>query len=426
MLAALLIPLLACPPTSIPTRHQQQGGHFLASPYGVPYDLQATPTAPRSFPTPDVWLPLWDLDATLAEVEALLALDDPPEWAPWLAWVLVRASQRGDGHEHLLAALSSSELSAEQLAWWRSIPFDPAPTLRQALDRSTSNRTRALLTTTLALTEHARSCPVPVDVDGGCRAPGIDSLLRRSAITLERARHWTELAHKRWAKLDLDHEELATRALWAEFQLAVAILDYESLLDVELPAALSFVVEEWRHDSGVPSWEAEYEHQLVRAEESKARVGAWFESTTECARTQLDLHAELLWIDADSTSVVLLRSARMLLAFAEAAEAEYERPKLIFTTRGVRYVYDKKPDQIYVHVGPSQYDAVYEQAQQWLELCLAHESQTLDGSIGDACAATLARLDWGSFSDLRSPIEFTGQARTTSTMQAYVVVESID
>lgn len=38
MLAALLIPLLACPPTSIPTR-DHQGGHVLAGPYGVPLEI---------------------------------------------------------------------------------------------------------------------------------------------------------------------------------------------------------------------------------------------------------------------------------------------------------------------------------------------------------------------------------------------------
>jgi hypothetical protein len=391
VLAVLLIPLLACPPTSIPTR-DYKGGHFLASPYGVPYELEPTSVAPRSLPMPDVWLPLWDLDASLAEVEAQLALDNPPDWAPWIAWVLPKPSDYVYGHAHLLDALASSELAAEHLAWWRASTDDPTFGLRAALDRSKGHRTRALLTTTLALTEYARSCPVPVDVDGACRSPGTDLLLRRGSIPLERARHWTKLARTHWAKLELANEDLATRALWAEFQLALATADYESLLDAELPADLSFVVEDWRKDSGVPAWEAEYERQLALAEESKARVGAWFESTMDCARTQLDLHEALLWIDARSSGVVLLRSARMLLAFAEA-------------------------------LGPDgQGEPVYEQAHQYLTMCLEHSQATLDGELEQACTAMLAPMD----DEIRPLIEFTGQPRTTTTMVRDGVLGSPD
>src|SRR5690606_31354134 len=123
VLAALLIPLLACPPTSIPARGQP-GGHVPVSLHDAPHELQPTSVAPRSLPTPNQRLPLWDLDASLAEVEARLALNEPPSWVPWISWVLMDLSEHKSGSRRLLDALASSELSAEHLAWWRSITPD--------------------------------------------------------------------------------------------------------------------------------------------------------------------------------------------------------------------------------------------------------------------------------------------------------------
>jgi hypothetical protein len=112
VLGVLLIPLLACPPTSIPAR-DYEGGHYLASPYGVPYELEPTPVAPQSAPTLETALPLWDLDASLAEVERQLELDEPPTGAAWVAWVLARATRDNNTYLRLLDALASSELTAE-------------------------------------------------------------------------------------------------------------------------------------------------------------------------------------------------------------------------------------------------------------------------------------------------------------------------
>jgi len=411
VLAALLIPLLACPPTSIPARGQP-GGHVPVSLHDAPHELQPTSVAPRSLPTPNQRLPLWDLDASLAEVEARLALNEPPSWVPWISWVLMDLSEHKSGSRRLLDALASSELSAEHLAWWRSITPDPTIPLRMALDRSKVDRTRALLTATLALTEYARSCPVPVEVDGACRAPGTDLLLRRSEVPLAGARQWTELARGHWAKLDLDGEDLATRALWAELELAAVAADYEALLDAELPAAQSFVVEEWRRDSGVATWEREYARQVARVDEYEAGIVAWFASTIECTRIQLDHHRELSWIDARSSGVVLLRSARMLLALAELLDAVDQREQV--------RILGERPDQSRIKVGERQSEPIHEQARQYLTLCLEHSRATLDGAIERACVATLARID----ADIQPLIEFTGQPRASSTVTGYGVISS--
>lgn len=386
MLGALLIPLLACPPTSVPAS-DHAGGHFLASPYGV-HELEPTPSARRTVPTTEAALPVWDPGASLAEVERQLALDEPPTWAPWVAWALARSTRKVTAYEHLLAALSSPQLSAEHLAWWRSVTPDPTFELLRALDRSTAAKTRALLTTSLALIEYRNSCPVAVDLDGACRAPDSALLLRRSTIALERARHWTKLARKHWAKLDVDAADLATRALWAELELAVMIADYEELLTADPPTDLWFVVEDWRHGAGVPAWEAEYEFQLAQAEESRARSHAFFESTIECARTQMDGHGRLLWIDARSSGVALLRNARIFESFADMVVAmeNYE---------------------------------LYRQAARHLDLCIELADLALDDALAQACRDSLWQLDH----DGEAPLaEFIVEPRASTTVHRIGVV----
>lgn len=345
MLAAVLILQLACPPTAIPKRgHADQAGHFLPSPYGIPDEIESPPVAALSIPTSDLWVG-WALRTT-----------------------------------PLLDVLSSSDLEPAQLAWWRAHTSDPSLSLRTALDRSNSARTRALLTTTLALVEYAKSCPIAPDVDGACRAPDTDLLLRRHAIPLERARQWTKLARSRWAEVDVDPDDVDTWALLAEFELAVATTDYESLLDATIPDDLWFVVEDWRQDSGVEAWEKEYARQVKQVEESRARIGAWFESTMGCAHTQLQEYERLLWIDAHSSGVMFLRSARIMIAFSDALDAEADRQsERLFGSTGQRWVYRQ--------ARPA--DPIRAQAHAYLGRCLEISQATLDLALEQACSATL-------------------------------------
>ena len=50
---------------------------------------------------------------------------------------------------------------------------------------------------------------IEVEVDGACRAPGTDLLLRRRSIPLERAREWTKLARKQWRALEIRDDDLS-------------------------------------------------------------------------------------------------------------------------------------------------------------------------------------------------------------------------
>jgi hypothetical protein len=396
----------ACPPTSIPDRADERG-HFFASPYmGIPHEHEPTRVAPRSTPSLEISLPLWDLGASLAVAESQLALDEPPAGASWIAWALPHATDEANTHEHLIDALASPELAAEHLAWWRSHYPNSVLVLRAALDRSSSAHTRALLTTALALEELERSCPVAPDIDGACRAPGTQLLLRRSTIALERAREWIELAHKRWSKLDVDAADLATRALRAELELAIHTTEYEALLDEGPPDDLWLFVDEWRHDSGVPAWEAEYRRQLARVDESNARSNMFFRSSTDCASTQLEVHGRVMWIDARNSGVALLRSARMLIAAATALDAVGDASSTI-------------TPELEARVCSRQSDPVWAQAASYLERCIELANVTLDAELDAACHATLWKLDRYGEAPLA---EFVLEPRASTTMHRNGVV----
>lgn len=65
---------------------------------------------------------------------------------------------------------------------------------------------------------------------------------------------------------------------WAMSMVYRADAKYEEYLRIEMPEDLDFAVDEWRKDSGMPSWEKKYKEQVKKAEDSKKRVGEFFES----------------------------------------------------------------------------------------------------------------------------------------------------
>jgi TolA-binding protein len=68
------------------------------------------------------------------------------------------------------------------------------------------------------------------------------------------------------------------RNAWAMSLVYAADQKYEDYLRIEMPSDLDFVVEDWRKDTGVASWERIYAEQVKKAEDSKKRVGQFFES----------------------------------------------------------------------------------------------------------------------------------------------------
>lgn len=64
---------------------------------------------------------------------------------------------------------------------------------------------------------------------------------------------------------------------WAMAMVYRADQEYEEYLRISMPEDLDFVVEDWRKDSGVPSWERKYAEQVKKAEASKKAFAKFFE-----------------------------------------------------------------------------------------------------------------------------------------------------
>ena len=70
----------------------------------------------------------------------------------------------------------------------------------------------------------------------------------------------------------------AFKNAWAMALVYRADKKYEDYLRLRMPEELSFHVEEWRKDSGIPSWERKYKEQVKAKEDSTKRLGDYFET----------------------------------------------------------------------------------------------------------------------------------------------------
>jgi TolA-binding protein len=105
---------------------------------------------------------------------------------------------------------------------------------------------------------------------------------------------------------------------WAMAIVYRADEQYEEYLTIEMPEDLDFVVEEWRKDTGIKSWEDKYKEQLKKAEESKKRVGEFFEKKMKLGKELQDQYATVkgtgspYWVLAAAA-----RTASVLQNFAD-------------------------------------------------------------------------------------------------------------
>jgi TolA-binding protein len=108
------------------------------------------------------------------------------------------------------------------------------------------------------------------------------------------------------------------RNAWAMSMVYVADQKYEEYLKIEMPEDLDFVVEEYMKDSGIPAWEKKYAEQVKKAEDSKKRVGAFFEKKMGMAGELEQRYAEIkgtgspYWVLAAAA-----RTASVLQNFAD-------------------------------------------------------------------------------------------------------------
>lgn len=430
LLATLL--LLACPPIAIPGPaadnkvgvYQPQSGPQFRNPYGDhfadergPFEWASLPVVLHDLPELPT-LPLWDLDATLERLEAEYGEQPKPEWVVWLRWAIASAQrQPAKAHGLLVSALSSDRLTAARLLWWRSLgPHDLHD--RDALlaaAQSSSVQTRMYLAATLALDEWALSCPVAVAVDGACRMPGQEFLVRRDPIGVERARQWSKLANALRRKLSVDPTDIAALALLAELDLAAMTEDYESQLVARMPNDLDFVVEEYMKDSGVPAWERRYERQRAYADESQRRYIAFLDSSHACARSIYDRHFALVRVHADLAARIHLREATVLLSEIEShdeADSSWGRERLRDQIEGKpRWFYQPGDDSVALQRA---------RANELLRRCI-DPAFTPDPEVIDVCRTLLDDLD-----AVPTMAELVPHPQATSTVQRYGLVAPTD
>ena len=112
------------------------------------------------------------------------------------------------------------------------------------------------------------------------------------------------------AKLPADDQERIEdfKAAWAMAMVYAADEAYEQYLRVDMPEQLDFVVEDWRRDSGVASWERKYAEQVEKAKDSKARVAAFLADKNRRA-AELQAHYAKV-VDIGSPHWILAAAAR--------------------------------------------------------------------------------------------------------------------
>jgi hypothetical protein len=412
VLLATLV-LFACPPTATPDKPDREtaderlgiatrqsglfrnpygnpyGDHFYDYDEGTPFEWASLPLLEHDLPELPT-LPLWDLDATLAQIEAEYGKRGGPEWFVWLRWVILSAQGRpATAHSQLTSALSSDQLTAERLMWWRSLsPYDLHALLAAAGD--SSGETRMYLAAALALGEWTLSCPVAVAVDGACRMPGEGFLVRREPIGVARAREWTKVANKLRRKLSIDPTDIAALALFAELDVAAMTEDYESQLVARMP------------------------HDLDYENESKARYYAFYESSQACARSLYDRHFALVRVHADLAARIHLREAAVLLTEIEDwdADTSWDRTRSRDRIEGTQYwSYGHRDDSM---------DLNRDRVNDLLTRCI-DPTFTPDLEVIDACRILLDDLD-----ATPTQAELVPEPQTTSKLQRHGLVAPTD
>lgn len=123
-----------------------------------------------------------------------------------------------------------------------------------------------------------------------CGAPtsGIITVFTRDKKRAEEAQRYFDSVLKlargkiNMAEDDRDRRENYHNAV-AMAQVYKADRGYEEYLKIEMPGGLSFFVEEWKKDAGLPKWEKEYKEQVKKKEDSEKRFSDFYKRKTEVA-----------------------------------------------------------------------------------------------------------------------------------------------
>lgn len=130
---------------------------------------------------------------------------------------------------------------------------------------------------------------------------------------------------------------------------------YEDYLKIEMPGGLSFFVEEWKKDSGLPKWEKEYKEQVKKTEDSKKRFLEFYEKKTKIGQ-ELQKQYDSIVAAKQSPYWMLAAAARSAMVSQNYADQLYraEVPKE-FKTEEQAYAFC---DELSDKAMPIQEDAV--------------------------------------------------------------------
>ena len=113
-------------------------------------------------------------------------------------------------------------------------------------------------------------------------------------------------------------DKAALQSALAEAKIALADRDLETYIAVTVPANLDFYVEEWKRDSGLPKWEAQYEIQVAKREASTKKFKAFFDEKTKLGGDLMKRYAKLKkYGDGEVVIEAALKTAWLSQNFAD-------------------------------------------------------------------------------------------------------------
>ena len=127
--------------------------------------------------------------------------------------------------------------------------------------------------------EDATRCGEPVLGDVVVHARDVDAAKAAQADFAEAL----ELALDLEAPGD-DTLRMRYKSALATARLAQVDAKLEAYFGIDAPSDVDFTVEEWKRDSGVPKWEAEYTEQVAKKEASMQRFKDYFEAKTRAGQ----------------------------------------------------------------------------------------------------------------------------------------------
>ncbi len=299
--------------------------HLLATGYGRRRPSQATSVLREGRATRAELAAFWDLRGLLPDDDARLH---------HARIYLQRALPPRTREEHEARALA--ELTAAELLWARACPQGARQDGLCATRRALGWRTR---------------CDYVKDVlEVIPRDPGD---LREADAHRERARRLARRAARRFGDSD------ALRRVRASARFLESEAEFEAYFAIPSPRGLSFDVDYYKHDAGIPRWEREYQEQCRNRQRSQRLYYDFLLRANERLNALARRYLEIITLeDPQTVLAVHARAAQMLIHF---------NSQLVLASREVTP--EEREQWMYAHCGEGSWE-LEEQAHGLLTRCL--------------------------------------------------------